>query len=75
MAVRIFKLRATTWSTLCFMLALQNVIEGIDNSILELNNSHIFDVLLYQRKFLDISSNNILNVTTHLLLLETKRFD
>ena len=50
-------------------LALLNVIQGIDNSILELADSHIFEVLLYGRKFLDISSNtNILNATT-------KRFD
>ena len=56
-------------------LALLNVIQGIDNSILELAESHIVEVLLYGRKFLDISSNtNILNATTD-FLFETKRFD
>ena len=54
--------------------ALLNVIQGIDNSILELTDSHIVEVLLYGRKFLDISSNtNILNATID-FLLETKRF-
>ena len=49
--------------------------QGIDNSILELTDSHIVEVFLYGRKFLDISSNNsILNATTD-VLLETKRFD
>ena len=56
-------------------LALLNVIEGIDNSILELTDSHIVEVLLYGGKFLDISSNiSILNTTID-FLLETKRFD
>ena len=56
-------------------LALLNVIQDIDNSILELTDSHIVEVLLYGRKFLDISSNtNILNATID-VLLETKRFD
>ena len=32
-------------------LALLNVIQGIDNSILELTDSHIVEVLLYGRKF------------------------
>ena len=52
-----------------------NVIEGIDNSILELVDSRIVEVILYGRKFLDISSNtNILNATID-FLLETNRFD
>ena len=56
-------------------LALLNVIQGIDNSILELTDSHIVEVLLYGRKFIDISSNtNILKATID-FLLETKRFD
>ena len=56
-------------------LVLLNVMQGIDNSILELTDSHIVEVFLYGRKFLDISSNNsILNATTD-VLLETKRFD
>ena len=56
-------------------LALLNVIQGIDNSILELADSHIVEILLYGRKFLHISSNtNILNATID-FLLETKRFD
>ena len=56
-------------------LALLNVIQGIDNSILELTDSHIVEVLLYGGKFLDISSNiSILNTTID-FLLETKRFD
>ena len=55
-------------------LALLNVIQGIDNSILELAESHIVEVLLYGRKFLDISSNtNILNATTD-FLLQTKKY-
>ena len=36
-------------------LALLNVIQGIDNSILELTDSHIVEFLLYGREFLDIS--------------------
>ena len=45
-------------------LAFLNVVQGIDNSILELTDSRIVEVLLYGRKFLDISSNtNILNAT------------
>ena len=57
-------------------LALLNDIQGVDNSILELGDSHFVEVLLYGRKFLDISSNttNILNATID-FLLETKRFD
>ena len=56
-------------------LVLLNFMQGIDNSILELTDSHIVEVFLYGRKFLDISSNNsILNATTD-VLLETKRFD
>ena len=56
-------------------LALLNVIQGIDNSILELNHSHIGEVLLHGRKFLDIPSNtNILNPTLD-FLLKIKRFD
>ena len=38
-------------------LALLNVIQGIDNIISELGDSHIVEVLLHGRKFLDISSN------------------
>ena len=56
-------------------LAFLNVIKGIDNSILELNYSHIVEVLLYGIKFLDISSNTtILNATID-FLLKTKKFD
>ena len=45
------------------------VTEGIDNSILELVDFNIVEVLLYGRKFLDISSNtNILNATIDFLL-------
>ena len=56
-------------------LAFLNVIKGIDNSILELNDSHIVEVLLYEIKFLDISSNtSTLNATID-FLLKTKRFD
>ena len=52
-----------------------NIVQGIDNSILELADSHIVEVHLYGRKFLDISSNtNILNAPID-FLLETKRFD
>ena len=55
--------------------ALLNVIQGIDNSILELGDFHIVEVLLYGRKLVDISSNtNILNATIG-FLLETKTFD
>ena len=50
-------------------LALLNVIQDIDNSILELTDSHIVEVLLYGRKFLDISSNTtILNTSIDYLL-------
>ena len=53
-------------------LALLNVIQGIDNSILELTDSHIVEVLLYGRKFLDISSNTtILNTSIDFLLEHT----
>ena len=51
-------------------LALLNVIQDIYNSILELDNSHILEVLLQGRKFLDISSNTNIG-----FLFETKRFD
>ena len=52
------------------------IIQGSDNSILELTDSHIVEVLLYGRKFLGISSNtNILNATPIYFLLETKRFN
>ena len=55
-------------------LALLSVIQGIDNSILELADSHIVEVLVYGREFLDFSRNtNILNATID-FLLETKRF-
>ena len=40
-------------------LALLNVIQGIDNSILELTDSHIVEFLLYGRKLLDISSTPV----------------
>ena len=40
-------------------LALLNVIQGIDNSILELTDSHIVEFLLYGREFLDISSTPV----------------
>ena len=56
-------------------LALLNVIRGINNSVLEVVDSHIVDVLLHQRKSLDISRNtNVLNPTIG-SLFETKRFD
>ena len=57
-------------------LVLENVIWGIDNDgVLELGDSHPVEVLFYEKKFLDISSNtNILNAITD-FLLETKRFD
>ena len=56
-------------------LTLLNVIQDIDNSILEIADSHIVEVLLYGRTFLYISCNtNILDATTD-FLLETKRFD
>ena len=56
-------------------IALLNVIQGIDNSILKLGDSDDVEVLRHGRKFLDISSNtNILNATID-FLLETKRFD
>ena len=43
--------------------------QDIDNSISELGHSHIVEVLLYGRKFLDISSNtNILNATIFFFL-------
>ena len=56
-------------------LALLNVIQGIDNSILDFTDSHIVEVLLYGRKFLDISCNTSILNTTIDFLLETKRFD
>ena len=56
-------------------LAFLNVIKGIDNSILELNDSHIVEVLLYGIKFLDISSNTTLLNATIDFLLKTKKFD
>ena len=50
-------------------LALLNDIQGIDNSILELSDSHIVEVLLHGRKSLDASSIiNILNATKDFLL-------
>ena len=53
-------------------LTLLNVIQGIDNSILELADSRFVEVLLYGRKFLYVSCNtNILNATID-FLLETK---
>ena len=56
-------------------LVLRNDIQGIDNSILELSDSHIVQVLLHGRKCLDILSNtNTLNATID-FLLKTKRFD
>ena len=56
-------------------LASLQVIQGIDDSIFELTDSHIVEVLLYEKIFLDILSNtNILNATID-FLLETKRFD
>ena len=56
-------------------LALLNVIQGTDHGILELGDSHIVEVLLFGRNFLDISSNtNIMNAAID-VLLETKTFD
>ena len=56
-------------------IALLNDIQGINNSISELSDSHIVQVLLHGRKFLDISSNtNIVNATVE-FLLKIKRFD
>ena len=56
-------------------LVLRNDIQGIDNSILELSDSHIVQVLLHGRKCLDILSNtNTLNATID-FLLKTKSFD
>ena len=56
-------------------LASLQVIQGIDDSIFELTDSHIVEVLLYEKIFLDILSNtNILNATID-FLLESKRFD
>ena len=56
-------------------LALLNDIQGIDNSTLDLCDSHTVEVLLHGRKFLDISCNtNILNATID-FLLKTKSFD
>ena len=55
-------------------LALLNVIQGIDNSIVKLGDPHIVEVL-HGRKFRDISSNtSILNATIE-FLLETKRYE
>ena len=49
-------------------LALLNIIQGINKSILELTDSHIVKVLLYGGKFLDISNNtNTLNATIDFL--------
>ena len=59
-----------------YLLHCSLIIQGSDNSILELTDSHIVEVLLYGRKFLGISSNtNILNATPIYFLLETKRFN
>ena len=49
-------------------LALLNVIQSINNSILELGDSHIVEVPLHGRNFLDLN-------TTIKFLLETRRFD
>ena len=50
-------------------LTLLNINQGIDNSILELTDSHIAEVLFYGRKLLDISSNtSILNATIDFFL-------
>ena len=55
-------------------LAVLNVIQSIDSSILEFTDSCIVEVFLYGRKFLDFSDNtNILNATID-FLLKTKRF-
>ena len=56
-------------------LALLNVIQSIANSILELYDSHIVEVLLHGRNFLDLSSKTYILNTTINFLLETKRFD
>ena len=53
-------------------LALLNFIQSIDNRILELTDSDIVEILLYGRKFLDISSNTSILNTTIDFLLETK---
>ena len=56
-------------------LALLNDIQGLDNSTLDLCDSHTVKVLLHGRKILDISSNtNVLNATID-FLLKTKSFD
>ena len=78
-AVRILKPRVPYFLHCSFCtierLAFLNVIQDIDNSILEIGDSHIAEVLLYGKKFLGISSNtNILNSTID-FLLETNRFD
>ena len=50
-------------------LVFLNVIQGIDNSILELGDSHIVDVFFHERKFLVGPSNtNILNATRKFFL-------
>ena len=55
-------------------VALRNVIQGIDNSVLELG-SHIVEILLYRRKSLDLLINtNVLNAGIE-FLLETRRFE
>ena len=54
---------------------LLNNIKGIDNSILELCDSHIVEFLFCGKIFLDISSNtDILNATIY-FRLNSKRFD
>ena len=56
-------------------LAFRNDVQDIYDSILELNDSHIVEVLLHGKKFLYFSSNaNILNATID-FLLNTERFD
>ena len=57
------------------ILALLNVIQGIDNSILELTDSHIVEVLFYGWKFLDIPSSTKILDATRDFLLETRRFE
>ena len=54
------------------MLVLLNVIQGIGNSIFELTDSNSVKVILYERKFLNISSKtNVLNATIDFFLKPT----
>ena len=56
-------------------LVLLNSLQGIDNTVLDLSDPHIVEVILHGRKLLDISSNtNILHATID-FLLEAKSFD